>query len=64
MIRACTAADAAAICAIYNVYVRETVITFEEEPVSAGEMARRIEEVTARLPWLVAEESGAIVGYA
>jgi phosphinothricin acetyltransferase len=64
MIRACTAADAAAICAIYNVYVRETVITFEEEPVSAGEMARRIEEVTARLPWLVAEESGAVVGYA
>ena len=64
MIRECTTADAAAICAIYNPYVRETVITFEEAPVSAAEMAQRIAEVTARLPWLVAEEQGAVVGYA
>jgi phosphinothricin acetyltransferase len=63
-IRACTVADAAAICAIYNRYVRETVVTFEEEPVSEAEMARRITDVTARFPWLVAEEGGAIVGYA
>ena len=64
MIRPCAAADAAAIGAIYNSYVLGTVITFEEEPVSTPEMARRIGEVTARLPWLVAEEGGAIVGYA
>jgi L-amino acid N-acyltransferase YncA len=64
MIRACTAADAAAICAIYNPYIRDTVITFEEAPVSTAEMARRIGEVTGRLPWLVAEEQGALVGYA
>jgi phosphinothricin acetyltransferase len=64
MIRACTAADAAAICAIYNPYIRDTVITFEEAPVATAEMARRIGEVTGRLPWLVAEEQGAIVGYA
>lgn len=64
MIRACTAADAAAICAIYNPYIRDTVITFEEAPVATAEMARRIGEVTGRLPWLVTEEQGAIVGYA
>jgi L-amino acid N-acyltransferase YncA len=64
MIRACTAADAAAICAIYNPYIRDTVITFEEAPVSTAEMARRIGEVTGRLPWLVTEEQGALVGYA
>jgi L-amino acid N-acyltransferase YncA len=64
MIRSCTAADAAAICEIYNPYVRDTVITFEETPVAAAEMAQRIGDVTARLPWLVAEEQGAIVGYA
>ena len=63
-IRACTSADAAAICAIYNPYVRETVITFEETPVPTAEMAQRIGDVTARLPWLVAEEQGAILGYA
>jgi L-amino acid N-acyltransferase YncA len=64
MIRACAAADAAAICAIYNAYVLDTVITFEEEPVAVAEMARRIEEVSTRFPWLVAEESGVILGYA
>ena len=63
-IRACTSADAAAICAIYNAYVRETVITFEETPVPTAEMAQRIGDVTAHWPWLVAEEQGAILGYA
>jgi phosphinothricin acetyltransferase len=64
MTRPCTTADAAAICDIYNPYVRDTVITFEEAPVSVAEMAHRIRDVTARLPWLVAEEHGTIVGYA
>jgi L-amino acid N-acyltransferase YncA len=64
MIRTGIAADAPAICEIYNGYVRDTVITFEEAPVAAAEMARRIEDVTARLPWLVAEEQGAVLGYA
>jgi L-amino acid N-acyltransferase YncA len=63
-IRSGTAVDAAAICEIYNGYVRDTVITFEEASIPAAEMARRIEDVTARFPWLVAEEQGAIVGYA
>ena len=63
-IRACTSADAAAICDIYNRYVRETVITFEESPVATAEMAQRIGDVTAHLPWLVAEEQSAILGYA
>ncbi|HUQ53645.1 MAG TPA: GNAT family N-acetyltransferase, partial [Gammaproteobacteria bacterium] len=64
MIRACTAADAAAICSIYNPYVLETVITFEEAPVATGEMTQRIADVTALYPWLVAEANGAVVGYA
>ena len=64
MIRQCTTADASAICEIYNHYVRHTVITFEEVPVVVAEMAQRILDVTARYPWLVAEENGAVVGYA
>jgi len=57
--------DAAAIAAIYNHYIAETVITFEEVPVSAAEIARRIEEVrAAALPWLVALQAGRILGYA
>jgi L-amino acid N-acyltransferase YncA len=64
MIRPCIPRDAAAICAIYNPFVRDTVITFEETPVSTAEMAQRITDVTASFPWLVAEEEGAIAGYA
>lgn len=64
MIRASTAADAAAIADIYNYYVRETVVTFEETPVSAAEMARRMADIGESFPWLVCEEGGAVVAYA
>ena len=64
MLRHCLTSDAPAIARIYNYYVRETVITFEDEPVSGGEMQDRIAEVTARYPWLVWQESGALTGYA
>lgn len=61
---ACTA-DAAAIASIYNHYVRETIITFEEEPIDADEIARRIVAVLdAKRPYLVAEEDESILGYA
>lgn len=64
MLRHCTTTDAPAVARIYNHYIRETVITFEEEPVSDAEMERRIAEVTSRFPWLVWEESGRLMGYA
>ena len=64
-IRTATAEDAGALASIYNHYVAHTVVTFEEEPVAAGEMRRRMEEVFASsLPWLVAEFEGRIGGYA
>jgi L-amino acid N-acyltransferase YncA len=64
-IREAAASDAAAIASIYNHYVTGTVVTFEEEPVSVAEIARRIEEVrSASLPWLVAETDSHVVGYA
>jgi phosphinothricin acetyltransferase len=65
VIRPATAADAGAVADVYNHYVRETWVTFEEEEVPASEMARRIEEVgSASLPWLIAEREARIVGYA
>lgn len=64
-IRSATLEDAAAVCAIYNPYVAGTTISFEEAPVLADEMARRIADVgDAGLPWLVAEDGGRLVGYA
>ena len=64
MIRPATPDDACAIVAIYNHYVATTVISFEERPVTQDEMAGRIRDVTAALPWLVYEAGGVVVGYA
>lgn len=65
MIRVAKAEDAEAIVRIYNHYVLNTTITFEEEAVSAQEMANRIAEVASNcLPWLVVEQDGEVVGYA
>ena len=64
-VREAGAGDAEAVAAIYNHYVRETVVTFEEEPVGVEVMAARIGQVVAEgLPWLVAEREGAVVGFA
>lgn len=65
MIRSATDADSEAIAGIYNHYVTETTVTFEEEPVSASEIAARMGEVAAdSLPWLVALQDDFIAGYA
>ena len=64
-IRGAEPGDALTIAQIYNHYVRESVITFEEDPVTTAEVARRLAEVrSASLPWLIAEDSGQISGYA
>ena len=60
-IREANGGDAAAVAAIYAPVVRDTIISFEEEPPSAGEMAKRF---AASYLWLVAEEDGKVVGYA
>jgi phosphinothricin acetyltransferase len=64
MIRPVTPSDAAVIAEIYNPYIRDTIITFEESLVSAEEIAQRIQKVTAAYPWIVWEEDGRVLGYA
>jgi L-amino acid N-acyltransferase YncA len=65
VMRAVSVADAEAIARIYNYYVQNSVITFEEELVAVQAMATRIAEIQGlRLPWIVAEVDGAVVGYA
>jgi phosphinothricin acetyltransferase len=63
-IRTATRADAAAIADVYNWYVAQTTITFEVDPVSPDEMARRIDAVLAAHEWLVLERAGELLGYA
>lgn len=64
MLRLATPDDAAAIAAIYAPICRETAISFEVEPPGPEEMARRIEAVLTRLPWLVSVDGDTVLGYA
>jgi len=65
MIRSATPSDAPALASIYNHYVMKTIVTFEEEEVSAADMGARIKEVQGYgLPWLVWDDGGQILGYA
>lgn len=65
MLRSATTEDAFAIARIYEPYVLETAITFEEVPPTTAEIAARIARVLAKpLPWLVAAPDDRIVAYA
>ena len=66
-LRDATPHDGAALAAIYNPYVADTVITFETEPVRAEEMAARVSEAQeSKLPYLVAidDTTSQVAGYA
>jgi len=63
-IRVATASDADRIAAIYTPIVRDTAISFEVEPPTPQEMARRIAATLATHPWLVAERDRLVMGYA
>ncbi|QSQ39449.1 arsinothricin resistance N-acetyltransferase ArsN1 family B [Xanthomonas translucens] len=50
---------------IYNYYIANTCITFELDPVTSVDMAKRITDVQSiGLPWLAALEGDKVVGYA
>jgi L-amino acid N-acyltransferase YncA len=56
--------DATACAAIYAPYVRETAVSFEDEPPSPAQMAERIVAATRTHAWLVLEDDERLVGYA
>jgi phosphinothricin acetyltransferase len=64
MIRPVTADDAPAICEIYNYYIVNTTVTFEENALTPAVMEGRIRNITGKYPWFVWEEGGETLGYA
>ena len=62
-VRAADGSDAPAIAAIYAPFVTDSIASFEEVPPDAAEMLRRM-TAPPRMPWLVAEDSGLLLGYA
>jgi len=63
-IRIAVESDAPAIRGIYAPFVERTAISFELQPPSIEEMARRISSTLPTYPYLVAERDGQVVGYA
>lgn len=63
-IRQASTADSGAIADIYNWYIENTIITFEETPLSASDMAARMIPTAPHCPWLVLEQDGQVQGYA
>lgn len=64
MIRSVHLKDANDITGIYNFYIKNTTITFEEVEIDTKEISERIKSVTKDFPWIVYEEKGKVVGYA
>lgn len=63
MIRNVEKKDIPAITSIYNYYIRQTVVTFDTEPLAEAEMEKRMIRITSAFPYLVYEEEGVVGGY-
>lgn len=64
MIRNATSKDAEQLAELYNYYICHTLITFEEEELTAEQFAERIKKIQSDYPFIVYEESGKILGFA
>ena len=62
--RLATAADAAAIAAIYNEGIADRIATFETAPRTAAQIAAQLADKGDRYPTVVAERDGQIVAWA
>ena len=64
LIRPAEIQDAQGILDIYAPFITDSAISFEYEVPTAEQMQARMQEVMKIHPWLVAEESGKVAGYA
>jgi phosphinothricin acetyltransferase len=63
-VRLARAGDGDALAALYAPMVTETAVTFELEPPSGAEMARRVAATLPSHPWLVIDDETGVLGYA
>ncbi|NME68601.1 arsinothricin resistance N-acetyltransferase ArsN1 family B [Flammeovirga aprica] len=64
MIRDIQLTDAKAVAEIYNYYIENTVVTFEETALKPEDIEERILSKKESLPWVVFEKNNEVVGYA
>ncbi|MEW6991811.1 N-acetyltransferase family protein [Colwelliaceae bacterium 6441] len=65
-IRRVSEQDIASITELYNHYIANTVVTFEEALLVSNDIAARVKQIeTDGLPWIIAEDKeGQLLGYA
>jgi L-amino acid N-acyltransferase YncA len=64
IIRLATTADGPSLARIYGPAVTDHATSFELEAPDGAEMARRVERLITRTPWLVCERESVVIGYA
>lgn len=64
VIRKAELKDCGACVEIYNYYIENTTVTFEETPLTVEEFEARFLRITEKYPFFVAEEDGKTVDYA
>ena len=64
ILRTATTADGQQIAGIYAPSVASAATSFEMHPPTGAEMARRVADSLVTHPWLVADRSGVLLGYA
>ena len=63
-IRTATPTDAPHILSIYTPFITDTTVSFEYTVPTVAEFTQRIQTIQQRLPYLVAESDGRVLGYA
>lgn len=63
MVRNVRSDDCNAIADIYNHYVVNSTASFETEPITAGDMRRRIDVISSSYPYFVYEVDNKIMGF-
>ncbi|NMG11061.1 arsinothricin resistance N-acetyltransferase ArsN1 family B [Brasilonema sp. UFV-L1] len=63
IIRIATEKDAEQILEIYAPFCDDSPVSFEIQPPTLDEMQQRIAKVIQKLPWLVCEHDGKVLGY-
>ena len=63
-IRPVKISDATACLNLYSKYVINSAVSFEIAPPSIDEFEHRIEDISKRFPYFIAEENGVFAGYA
>jgi len=65
IIREAQLSDACRIAEIYNYYIENTIVVFEETKISEEAMSQKMRNILSKAyPFIVCEEEGQVIGYA